>query len=305
MSGKVKMRCARCGKTYKATGHTQTLCPECAAQARAARGTAKQPGAQAATPVAAPALPPKIVGPAARILAAGAVSSSVVPPPDTGLFGAAARAAERHHGEQRMEPPHPAGATNIHPVPPAQQAGVASQPPRVVAAAERQPKPPAQRAPREPRQAPPPFIVTDELRARIEARYLDLAQPVEFDGIRTRIAAELQVPKGAVKRTVATLRAQMQLPSWWELQAYHGSDDDLARIRQLYVPLLPVPPVNIHRQIAQAVGLEPTMVYQGIRRIRAEMRLPQYNPPEAHAGESPVPGPSTVPAVSSEGASAP
>jgi hypothetical protein len=37
------------------------------------------------------------------------------------------------------------------------------------------------------------------------------------------------------------------------------------------------------------------MVYQGIRRIRAEMHLPQYNPPELHregqaaATESPAP----------------
>lgn len=126
------------------------------------------------------------------------------------------------------------------------------------------------------------------MRARVESRYLELASPVEFDGIRTQIAGELGVPKTAVKRAVSELRKRMQLPSWWELQAYSGSPEDLDRIRVAYVPLLPVPPIGVHRQIATELGLEPIQVYQGIRRIRAEMRLPQFNPLEAHQTEQPV-----------------
>ena len=134
-----------------------------------------------------------------------------------------------------------------------------------------------------PKTPPPVFTLTDDLRAAIEARYLDLAQPTEFDGIRTQIAAELHIPRSAVKKTVAELRERLQLPSWWDLKAYRGSDEDLARIRTAYEPLLPLPSVGIHKQLATELALDPAMVYQGIRRIRAEMRLPQYNPPEAHA----------------------
>ena len=45
-------------------------------------------------------------------------------------------------------------------------------------------------------------MLTDELRQRIEARYLELANPVEFDGIRTQIAAELGAPKPVVRAVV-------------------------------------------------------------------------------------------------------
>jgi hypothetical protein len=127
--------------------------------------------------------------------------------------------------------------------------------------------------------------LTDELRAQIEARYLELAQPIEFDGIRTKIATELGVPKSHVKRAVAELRARMQLPSWWELQSYSGAETDLERIRMAYLPHLPVPAVGIHKSLAEDLSLDPRTVYQGIRRIRAEMRLPQYNAPELHGDE--------------------
>jgi hypothetical protein len=125
--------------------------------------------------------------------------------------------------------------------------------------------------------------LTDELRARIEQRYTELAQPVEFDGIRTQIAAELGVPKHLVKHAVFDLRTRNQMPSWWELQAFAGGAADLERIRQAYVPHLPVPPVGIHKQIAADLQVEPMAVYRAIRRIRAEMRLPQFNPAELHA----------------------
>src|SRR6185312_1522426 len=96
----------------------------------------------------------------------------------------------------------------------------------------RQPRsttPQPERRVRQPR--PAPFQLTDEVRATIAHRYLDLAQPVEFDGIRTQIANELSVPKPVVKQVIQELRASRQLPSWWELQAYKGSDEELERVR--------------------------------------------------------------------------
>src|SRR5262249_25606933 len=97
---------------------------------------------------------------------------------------------------------------------------------------------------------PATMTLTDELRARIEARYQELAQPVEFDGIRTQIAAELGIPKPVVKRTVAQLRQRLHLPSWWELQSYSGTATELERIRTAYLPYLPVPEVGIHKRLA-------------------------------------------------------
>lgn len=326
MSGKVKMRCARCGKSFKSTGAKQIYCPECAVKERAARQTQKQTATPAtAAPTSTPAAP-KIVGPGAGILVPGATPPIVTAevPPESGLFGAAARASDRHAergtpggpgahsgihaGDHEHSHGHAATSSGDHAGPrtttaqstsaagkhaPGQQGhgtpskhehrhdghtGAAQRPPR---------EPRAQTEPRKPREPrPAPFTLTDETRERIEARYLELATPVEFDGIRTQLAQELGVPKGTIKRVVSELRARMQLPSWWELQAYHGSPADLERIRAAYLPLLPVPPVGIHKQIGENLGLDPVTVYQGIRRVRAEMRLPQYNPPETH-GQQP------------------
>jgi hypothetical protein len=74
----------------------------------------------------------------------------------------------------------------------------------------------------------------------------------------------------------------LHLPSWWELQTYSGTASDLERIRSAYMPYLPVPEVGIHKRLAVELGLDAGIVYQGIHRVRAEMHLPQYNPPDTH-----------------------
>ncbi|HEU5346028.1 MAG TPA: hypothetical protein VFU60_16900 [Ktedonobacterales bacterium] len=296
MSGKV--RCARCGKTFKPGRSSQTLCDQCEKQERAARAAARSSGASGVVRApTASAAPVRIVGPAANLLdpAASSGVTTSAPPPDTGLYGSAAireeqrrqqqrrdeqrRAEERARDEQRARErtqrfaeQHAHDARHDH-----------HGQPRPAKPAPRGPQPAAApRPPKPPRPATPQFVMTDELRATIEARYLELAQPVEFDGIRTRIAAELSVPKSHVKQAIAALRARMQLPSWWELQSYSGAETDLERIRMAYLPHLPVPAVGIHKTLAEDLHLDPRTVYQGIRRIRAEMRLPQYNAPEAH-----------------------
>jgi hypothetical protein len=153
--------------------------------------------------------------------------------------------------------------------------------------------PPEKRA-RPPRPAPKPYELTDEMRAAIEQRYLELSHPVEFDGIRTRIADELKTPKPVVKQVVRELRARRQLPSWWELQAYKGGDETLERIRERYLPLLPVPPIGAHKQIASDLQMDAPQVYQAIRRLRAEMKLPQYNPPDSHTSDTAAPEQASV-----------
>lgn len=292
---KDKMRCPRCGKTFRPAKSSQTLCDQCEKQDRIARAAVKAGGgATVARPSAQPTPQVKIVGPGANMLdPTAARASTEAPPPDTGLFGSAAireeqrraqqrrdeqrraeeraRELERHRDEQRR--PHDYIPTH----PPKR---LPQRPPR----AERPTSPP--RPPKPQRVAAPRFELTDEMRAKIEARYLELAQPIEFDGIRTRIATELEIPKSHVKRVVADLRARMQLPSWWELQSYSGEETDLERIRMAYLPHLPVPEVGIHKTLAESLDLDPRTVYQGIRRIRAEMRLPQYNAPELHHDEA-------------------
>ncbi|HTI14941.1 MAG TPA: hypothetical protein VL461_10275 [Dictyobacter sp.] len=129
---------------------------------------------------------------------------------------------------------------------------------------------------------PTPFVPTPEQVEQVKERYTILAQPAEFDGIRTQIAKELSIPKKAVKKIVKEIRDQQQIPSWWELQTYKGSNEELERIKTAYKPFLPVPPVGVHKIIADSLDLKPGTVYQAIKAIRLELNLPQYNDPTLH-----------------------
>jgi hypothetical protein len=270
---KVRMKCARCGKHFKSASAKQTLCPDCEARERRERAAAKAGGAKPAQLVAAVApTTPKIVGPGAHLLVPG--MTPVPAEPEVVIE----TAATRPQGAERSQIETTRDGSGV----PQQTPGHASARAQKTVKPSRPQTPKAPRAPKPPM---PPFEVTEAVRGAIENHYLELAHPVEFDGIRTQIAVDLNVPKVAVKRVVRELRERMQLPSWWELQAYTGSPEDLERIRRAYAPLLPVPEVGIHKQIAEELSLSPLVVYQGIRHIRAEMRLPQYNPPELHASE--------------------
>jgi len=133
----------------------------------------------------------------------------------------------------------------------------------------------------------------------VEARYLELAVPTEFDGIRTQIAQEIGIPKKAVKKIVKDLRERQSIPSWWELQTYKGSSEELEKIKAAYVPYLPLPPIGVHKTIADELTLNPGEVYQAIKSIRLEMNLPQYNDPSLH-GLEPITGAEKRPATLEE-----
>lgn len=274
---KARMRCPRCSKTFKSSDAKQTLCPDCLAKEKAAR-------ARGATQPAGAKPAPKVVSPAPIIM-------QTPPPPDLGMFGSAARRAEL--GEHRQERhPAPAGhhvgqSATRHEAATATHAqgshgtheGTASQGSATATKAQHPPKTPKKPKERIPE---PPQDLTAEQRAQVEKRYRELAQPTEFDGIRTQIASELDLPKTLVRKAILDLRKREGLPSWWEVQAFPGTQGDLERVRAAYAPLLPVPPVGVHKQIAQQLGLEAHAVYKGIRQIRTQMGLPQFNPPEQH-----------------------
>ena len=153
---------------------------------------------------------------------------------------------------------------------------VAPRKPRAVSA----PKPKKEKIP-----PPEPFKPTPEQITQVETRYKDLAVPAEFDGIRSQIAQELSIPKKAVKQIIKALRERESIPSWWETQTYKGDNEEKEKIQAAYEPYLPVPPVGVHRKIADELDLKPGTIYQAIKTIRTELNLPAYNDPELHASE--------------------
>jgi len=133
-----------------------------------------------------------------------------------------------------------------------------------------------------------PFEPTDDQIAAIRDRYVQLAQP-EFDGIRHQIATELGVPLRAVKDVIKKTRDELQIQSWWDRGGGLPTPEDVARIKELYLPQLPEPEVGVHKRIAAELHLTNTSVYQAIGQIREELDLPRYVPREASAdSETPL-----------------
>jgi predicted nucleic acid-binding Zn-ribbon protein len=263
---RLKVKCANCGKVFAPANAKQTLCPDCERAQRAARA---QKRAEATTPAQSqqPSAP-LIQGPGASVLRPGPASVDVSP------------------------------ATPVLELAPADETPAAAQPQqtktRTTNSAKGSQKARRNGAHVQPkgtstRVTTPSFTLSSDLRQRIEERYLALANPVEFDGIRTQIAVELGAPKPAVRAVVREVRLRRGMPSWWELQVFAGTPNDLERIKAAYIPHLPLPPVGVHREIAEKLGLEPRMVYRGIRNLRAQMGLPQYNAPEAHDERAEIP----------------
>jgi len=178
-------------------------------------------------------------------------------------------------GEQRPERPYTGGQKAGKP------AGFGGRP-----AKDRAPKPATPPKPKREKIPPPqPFTPTEEQIKQVEERYLELSTPAEYDGIRTQIAKELAIPKKAVKKIVKELRDRQGIPSWWELQTYKGDAEELEKIRASYEPSLPLPPIGVHKTIAEELSIKPGDVYQAIKLIRQEMGLPQYNDPALHGIE--------------------
>lgn len=148
------------------------------------------------------------------------------------------------------------------------------------------PKPQAPPKPKREKIPPPaPFVATAEQIAQVEARYTELAVPAEFDGIRTQISKELSIPKTAVKKIVKDYREKLHIPSWWDTQAYKGDSEEYEKIKAAYEPHLPLPAIGVHKQIAEQLSLKPSLVYQAIKAIRMELKLPQFNDPALHGIE--------------------
>src|SRR5262249_50012481 len=165
---KLKVKCASCGKVFAPSNVKQTICPDCEKAQRAARAQ-RRADASALVQTQQPGAP-LIQGPGANVLRPDTAQDEPAP-----QVASAGTIPDRTPA-QTMESPDPQPQ---HPkVPALHPARRAS---RGRNGARRKPS-------QEPRAEPPSVVLTDTLRQQIEERYLALANPVEFDGIRTQIA---------------------------------------------------------------------------------------------------------------------
>jgi len=279
---KVKIKCASCGKSFKSPDPKKTLCPDCQAARKAAPSTAKTPVTVA--PPAGPAIDLRAAFKAAQ--EAGGSYAAYRPAPTPPAPPEPLPAAPVAPPAGPLGRPHPQGE-------PARGGAARPFSPRGVAGGSLRPaRPPAPpRPPKERKPPTPPFQPSPEQVDAVRTRYLELAQP-EFDGIRHQIATELAIPIRAVKSVVKELRTEMNMPSWWELAMATLTDEQRAAVRALYLPLLPLPPIGVHKQLAETLGLKQLAVYSTIRSLREELSLPRFNDrpdrPASHAGADPA-----------------
>ncbi|HEY8743757.1 MAG TPA: hypothetical protein VIU62_11695, partial [Chloroflexota bacterium] len=161
-----KVKCVRCGKWFKAADYRHTLCPACTAAERISR---------ALSPVG----PARPANPPAPVRGEAPPAQQPVSPVRRGVPHASppAGAGTIAQATEPVSSPGPSEEAAIAVVDTAAEGAgwQAARRPAELSAAERQ---------------------------AVEARYLELATPHEFDGIRSQIAEELHLRKTLVKRTV-------------------------------------------------------------------------------------------------------
>lgn len=276
---KVKVRCSVCGKPFKTPSAKKTVCPSCDAIAKRAK---HQAPAKPTTPQPSAATPMVDVRAAVRAAQENQGQFGAyrpAPPPEVPTPVVASAAPATPHAHPRQQGP----ATTVSR--PERPARPAPRPKAPRAAEKQQATRPVKE--RKPRVQMKPFEPSEEQIAAIRTRYLELAQP-EFDGIRHRIADELGVPLRVVKATIKQLRAEQQIPSWWDRGITLPTPEQVEQIRALYLPLLPDPAVGVHKQIAAQLQLSNTCVYQAIGQIRTELNLPRYTARPEEAEKEPA-----------------
>lgn len=133
--------------------------------------------------------------------------------------------------------------------------------------------------------APKQLLISKEQLEQIELLYklmLPLPNPDAHDVIGEKIGLE---PR-KVFFGINLVRQKMMLPKLpFPKRKLAISPDQLFAIKNLYEPLLPLPPIGCHKIIAAQLKMDEWRVHVGIKLIRAQMGLERWNPDRADAPE--------------------
>jgi len=131
---------------------------------------------------------------------------------------------------------------------------------------------------RKPSGPPRPLLVNKEQLAQIEELYrkmLPLPNPDAHEVIGEKIGLE---PK-KVFFGINLIRQKMMLPKMnFPKRKLAVSADQLMAIKNLYEPLLPLPPIGCHKIISAQLKMDEWRVHVGIGLVRKQMGLERWNP---------------------------
>ncbi len=150
---------------------------------------------------------------------------------------------------------------------------------------QRRPRPNNNRRPQRPQGKPKPLLVNKEQLMQIEELYkkmLPLPNPDAHEVIGEKIGLE---PK-KVFFGINLIRQKMMLPKIaYPKRKLAITPDQLMAIKNLYEPLLPLPPIGCHKILAAQLKMDEWRVHVGIGLVRKQMGLERWNQERQDAPE--------------------
>ena len=132
---------------------------------------------------------------------------------------------------------------------------------------------------------PKPLLVNKEQLAQIEELYkkmLPLPNPDAHEVIGEKIGLE---PK-KVFFGINLIRQKMMLPKIaYPKRKLAITPDQMMAIKNLYEPLLPLPPIGCHKILAAQLKMDEWRVHVGIGLVRKQMGLERWNQEREDAPE--------------------
>ncbi|MFA6989353.1 MAG: hypothetical protein WC197_04725 [Candidatus Gastranaerophilaceae bacterium] len=138
------------------------------------------------------------------------------------------------------------------------------------------------RRPQQPRRQ---LLISREQVAQIEVLYKRLL-PLPNPDAHEVIGQEIELEPNKVFFGINLVRQKLRLPKLpFPKRKLALTVDQLMAIKNLYEPLLPLPPISCHKIIAKQLKIDEWRVHVGIGIIRKQMNLPRWNPEREDAPE--------------------
>ncbi len=133
------------------------------------------------------------------------------------------------------------------------------------------------RRPQRPSGKPRPLLVTKEQLAAIEEMYKKML-PLPNPDAHEVIAEAIQLEPKKVFFGINLVRQKMMLPKvQFPKRKLAITPDQMMAIKNLYEPLLPLPPIGCHKIIAAQLKMDEWRVHVGIGLVRKQMGLDRWN----------------------------
>ncbi len=131
---------------------------------------------------------------------------------------------------------------------------------------------------RRPAAANKKLLISREQVSEIENLYREML-PLPNPDCHEVIGEKIQLEPNKVFFGINLVRQKMKLPKLpFPKRKLAVSTDQLMAVKNLYEPLLPLPPIGCHKIIAKQLKMDEWRVHVGIGIIRKQMDLPRWNP---------------------------